>query len=109
MHCQYVPQRKYLRVIMRTIEEYRFFSIRKAALAYRVAPVRIRAAIESGDLVASRHGLRWFSIYEPDLIAWLKRDRIRPVGNIAEKAMRRRRLDQVLRGEKCKQKADTRE
>jgi len=86
---------------MRAIEEYRFFTIRKAALAYRVAPVRLREAIRSGDLPASCHGLRWFSIYEPDLIAWLKRDRICPASSLAEKALIRRRVDAVLRRQSC--------
>jgi excisionase family DNA binding protein len=75
-----------------------FLTTRAAARRYRVSPGRLQDAIRVGDLPAYRPGKRWFRLWEPDLIAFLKRDRVCSTEGQSAKAFARRRVDEIRRG-----------
>ena len=72
-----------------------FLTVREAARRLRVSPMRLRAAIRSGDLPAYRPGTRWVRLWQPDLIAWLRSQRIAGV-SLADEAHARHRVAEIL-------------
>ncbi len=68
-----------------------FLTVREAARRLRVSPGRLRAAIRKGDLPAYRPGTRWVRLWQPDLIAWLRSQRV-ATASVADEAHARRRV-----------------
>jgi len=76
--------------------EHCFLTVREAARRFRLSPGRLRAAIDSGELPASQTGKRWIRLWEPDLIAFMRSQRVKPASDaIHEHA--RRRVAEIMR------------
>jgi excisionase family DNA binding protein len=67
-----------------------FLTIREAARRFRISPGRLRAAIDSGELPASQTGKRWVRLWEPDLIAFMRSQRVKPASDAIQEHARRR-------------------
>ena len=70
--------------------EHRFLTVREAARRFRLSPGRLRAAIDSGELPASKTGKRWIRLWEPDLIAFMRSQRVKPASDAIHEHARRR-------------------
>ena len=68
--------------------DHDFLTVRDAARRFRLSPGRLVAAIAAGDLPATRIGKRWFRIWEPDLIAFMRSKRVKPASDAIEESDR---------------------
>ena len=75
-----------------------FLTLREAARRVRLSPGRLRAAIASGELPASRTGKRWFRIWEPDLIAFMRSQRVKPASDAIQEHARKRVAEIMAEG-----------
>ena len=75
---------------MRSSDPSEFLTIRAAAREFRISPARIRFAIRAGELSGYRHGKRWIRVWVPDLIAFMRRNRVSPSSGANQDHARRR-------------------
>jgi excisionase family DNA binding protein len=61
-------------------------TIQRAAKRLGLAPQLLRAAVRRGDLAAYRPGSRWVYVVWPDVIAWLRTQRVPSSDHARERA-----------------------
>ena len=76
-----------------------FLTVREAARRFRVSPGSLQSAIRAGELPAYRPGKRWLRLWEPDLIEFMRRNRVAPTSD-ADQEHARRRVAEILGGGK---------
>jgi excisionase family DNA binding protein len=67
-----------------------FLTVREAARRFRLSPGRLRAAIASGELPAYQTGKRWIRLWEPDLLVFMRSQRVKPASDAIQEHARRR-------------------
>jgi excisionase family DNA binding protein len=61
-------------------------TVQRAAKRLGIAPRRLRAAVRHGDLAAFRPGSRWLYVTWPDVLSWLRKQRVVPSHHARERA-----------------------
>ena len=60
------------------VDAREILTVQRAAKRLGIAPRRLRAAVQQGDLAAYKPGSRWLYVVWSEVLQWLRKQRVAP-------------------------------